>query len=94
MDQNSWISFWSCKMQRCNKGSIKFQMTKDTKLKIMISNREKQSRKLMRHSQKLVYYDILFFAILPTSVAGRNIKRVVNLSGWQQVLKHKYPVRY
>lgn len=79
-------------MQQCNKGSIKFQMTKDTKLKIMISNRKKQSRKPMRHSHRNSY--IMIFFSLPSSVAGRNIKRVVNLSGWQQVLKHKYPVRY
>lgn len=51
-------------MQQCNKGSIKFQMTKDIKLKIMISNRKKQSRKPMRHSHRNSY--IMIFFSLPS----------------------------
>lgn len=65
-----------------------------------VKNNDFESRKAITQVHKafpwkVVYYNILFSAILPTSsVAGRNIKRVVNLSEWQQVLKHKYPVRY
>lgn len=48
----------------CNKGSDKIPNDKDTKLKIMISKREKQSCKPMRHSRRNSY--IMIFFSLPS----------------------------